>query len=185
MKLPFEEAVRKEVDFFIPLFANPNSRNKIDFFFLATSIGPRLVKVDQRQAVKADRLAVIGAGLMGRGIAQVAADKGMRVTVLDVDEQNSRAAVDTIDQSLEQLVAKGRWSRERKDKVMSNVGWTTDYGVLKDIPVVIECVFEDLPLKRKVLAQVQGVNPRRSLPRTPPPFRWLKFPRRPLDPKKL
>jgi 3-hydroxyacyl-CoA dehydrogenase/enoyl-CoA hydratase/3-hydroxybutyryl-CoA epimerase len=156
--LPFEEAVRKEVDLFVPLFDSPNTRNKINLFFLVTSLGPRLVKVDPRQAVPVDRLAIIGAGLMGRGIAQVAAERGMKVTLIDVNEEATRAGVESIDRTLEDLVARGRWTRERKDAVMANIAWTIDYKDLSDIPLVIECVFEDLSLKRQILSRVQDVN---------------------------
>jgi len=96
---------------------------------------------------------------MGRGIAQVAAERGVKVVLIDLDENAAQGARDTIDRTLEDLVSRGRWSRERKDKVMGNIACTADYAALKDIPLVIECVFEDLPLKRNILSKVQEVNP--------------------------
>jgi 3-hydroxyacyl-CoA dehydrogenase / enoyl-CoA hydratase / 3-hydroxybutyryl-CoA epimerase len=160
LKLPFDAAVRNEIDLFVPLLFHPNTRNKIDFFFLATSTAPRLVKVDRSAVVKTDRVAVIGAGLMGQGIAQVAADSGLHTTLIDVDEARSRAALDTLEKTMEDLVARGRWPRSRKDAALAKLAWSTTYEDLKDIPLVIECVFEDLSLKRKILAHVQAVNPR-------------------------
>ena len=159
LRLPFEDAARNEVEKFVPLFEHPNTRNKIDLFFLTTGLGPRLVKADASKAVKVDRIAVIGAGLMGRGIAQVAADRGIKATLLDMDENMTKASVDDLDRTLESMVSKGSWSKARKEAVMSNIDWTTDYGELKNTPLVIECVFENLELKRKILAQVQAVNP--------------------------
>ncbi|MEW6140774.1 MAG: 3-hydroxyacyl-CoA dehydrogenase NAD-binding domain-containing protein [Thermodesulfobacteriota bacterium] len=156
---PLDAAARDDVDRFAALLEHPNARNKIDLFFLVTSIGPKLAKVDARKAMQVRSLAVIGSGLMGRGIAQVAADKGLKVTLIDVDESIARGAVETIAQSLEGLVSRGRWSRSRMDSVLANLDVAVDYGSLKDIPLVIECVFEDLPLKRQILAQVQEVNP--------------------------
>ncbi|MBI4966190.1 MAG: enoyl-CoA hydratase/isomerase family protein [Desulfomonile tiedjei] len=159
LRLPFDQAVKNEIDLFVPIMFHPNTRNKVDLFFLATSVGPKLAKIDPSAAVRADRIAVIGAGLMGQGIAQVAADKGAHVTLIDVDEEKVRAAVDNVDRSLGDRVARGRWSPGRKEAVMSHIQWTTDYSDIRDVPLVIECVFEDLPLKRKILAQVQQVNP--------------------------
>ncbi len=159
LKLPFQEATDNEIDLVVPLVESPYTRNKVDFFYLFTKQGPRLAQVDLKRAVKTDRLAVIGAGLMGQGIAQVAADRGMKVLLVDVDEPACRRGVDRIDKALSQLVEKGRWPARRKDAVMSNIDWTADYGRLERIPLVIESVFEDVPLKRKVLAQVQEVNP--------------------------
>jgi len=159
LRLPFDQAVRNEIDLFLPLLFHPNTRNKIDLFFLTTSVGPRLARVDPSAAVKVDRIAIIGAGLMGQGIAQVAADKGTQVTLIDLDEEKVRASADNIDRSLAALVERGRWSRARKDLVMSNIGWATDYGDIKGVPLIIECVFEDLALKRRILGHVQQVNP--------------------------
>ncbi len=159
LDLPFDDAVRNEVEKFVPLFEHPNTRNKIDLFFLMTSLGPRLAKADASKAVKVGRIAVIGAGLMGRGIAQVAADRGIKTTLFDMDENVTKASVDSLDRTLDKVVSKGRWPKARKEAVMSNIDWTTDYKELRNIPLVIECVFEDLELKRKILAQVQAVNP--------------------------
>jgi 3-hydroxyacyl-CoA dehydrogenase / enoyl-CoA hydratase / 3-hydroxybutyryl-CoA epimerase len=159
LKLRFEDAARNEVEKFVPLFEHPNTRNKIDFFFLTTGVGPRLAKADPSKAAKVDRIAIIGAGLMGRGIAQVAAERGIRTTLLDIDENIAKASVEDLDRTLENMVSKGRWSKARKEAIMSNIDWTADYGELKNVPLVIECVFESLELKRKILGQVQGVNP--------------------------
>ncbi|MCA1962032.1 MAG: enoyl-CoA hydratase/isomerase family protein [Desulfomonile sp.] len=159
LQLPFDKAVARDVDLFVPLLESPFVRNKINLFSLVTSMGPKLAKVDIKAALKVDTIAIIGAGLMGRGIAQVAAERGVKVTLIDVDENTAKGARDTIDRTLEDLVFRGRWPRERKDKVMSNITCTGDYAVLKETPLVIECVFEDLPLKKKILAQVQDVNP--------------------------
>jgi 3-hydroxyacyl-CoA dehydrogenase / enoyl-CoA hydratase / 3-hydroxybutyryl-CoA epimerase len=159
LRLSFDAAVRNEIDLFVPLIFHPNTRNKIDFFFLATSTAPRLVKVDRSAAVPADRLAVIGTGLMGQGIAQVAADNGMHVTLIDVDEARTKAGRDMVEQGMEELVARGRWPESRKDAAMANLACSTAYEDLRDIPLVIECVFEDLALKKRILAQVQEQNP--------------------------
>jgi 3-hydroxyacyl-CoA dehydrogenase / enoyl-CoA hydratase / 3-hydroxybutyryl-CoA epimerase len=160
LSVPLDQAARADLDLFVPLFENPNTRSKIDLFFLVTSVGPRLARVDAKRAVKADRVAVIGSGLMGSGIAQVAADKGMKVTLIDVDAETAQRAITRIDQTLEDLVSRGRWTKSRKEAVMANLSCTANYGVLKDIPLVIECVFEDLPLKRKIVTMVQDVNPK-------------------------
>ena len=159
LNLTLDEAARRDIDLFVPLFSNPNSRNKIDLFGLVTGLAPKLVRVDHPQAVKVDKIAVIGSGLMGRGIAQVAAEKGINVTLVDVDAETARSAVEKIDRTLQDLVDKGKWLQKRKDATLGNLGWTADYEQLKDIPLVIECVFEDLDLKRKIRAKVQEINP--------------------------
>ncbi len=157
--MSLEEAARHDIDLFVPLFDNANSRNKIDLFFLTSSVGPKLAKVDSRKAVAVDGLAVIGSGLMGRGIAQVAADSGIKTTLIDVDVEIASRAVETIKKTLDDLVARGRWPKRRRDAAVANLSVTDDYSALKDIPLVIECVFEDLQIKQKILAKVQEANP--------------------------
>ncbi len=159
LMMPFDEAVRHDVELLVPLFGNANSRNKIDLFFLASSVGPKLAKVDNRKALAVDRMAIIGSGLMGSGIAQVAADSGIKTTLIDVDVETARRALEKIQKTLDDLVARGRWPQRRRDAAMANLSASADYSALQDVPLVIECVFEDLQLKQKILGKVQEANP--------------------------
>ncbi|MDQ7782878.1 MAG: 3-hydroxyacyl-CoA dehydrogenase NAD-binding domain-containing protein [Desulfomonilaceae bacterium] len=159
LKFPFDAAVRDDVELFVRLLEHPNARNKVDLFFLVTSLGPKLVKVDPRKAVPASSLAIIGSGLMGRGIAQVSADKGIRTLLIDVDEKTAKDAVESIKATLDGLVNKGRWSSDRRDRAAVHLVPSADYNELAHVPLIIECVFEDLSLKKKILAQVREVNP--------------------------
>ena len=159
LALPFQEAVRNEVHHFAPLITEPWIKNKIDAFFSITSISPKLAKVEIEKALPTDNVAIIGAGLMGQGLAQVSADTGMKVLLFDVDEPTARAAKEKIGEELEPLVKKGRWLPERRDRVMNNIRPTADYVELKSVPLVIEAVFEDLRLKQQILSQVQDINP--------------------------
>jgi 3-hydroxyacyl-CoA dehydrogenase/enoyl-CoA hydratase/3-hydroxybutyryl-CoA epimerase len=157
--LSLDEAARRAADRFAPLIVDPNVRNKIDLFFAVTSVGPRLARVDDAKARPADSVAVIGAGLMGRGVAQVCADGGMHVLLLDVDEDTARAARETIARSLAPLVEKGRWLPERRDRLLGLIEPTVDYGRLRDVDLVIENVFEKLALKQEIRSRVQDAHP--------------------------
>jgi 3-hydroxyacyl-CoA dehydrogenase/enoyl-CoA hydratase/3-hydroxybutyryl-CoA epimerase len=158
LDLPFEEAVRNEVEHFAPLIVEPNVKNKIDLFFSLTSLAPKLAIIDRKKAIPSSEIAIIGAGLMGQGIAQICADNGIKVGLLDVDKQTAEAGKEKIGNGLELLVKKGRWLPGRKEQVMNNIRPIEDYGELKGTPLVIEAVFEDLDLKQTILKQVQDVN---------------------------
>lgn len=153
------EAAAADLDPFVKLMGHPNSRNVIDFFFLSTSLGPRLVKVGA-EVQPARRIGVIGAGLMGRGIAQVAADRGVEVVLIDTDEGRLKAATRDLDATLSALVAKGRWDDERRRALLSRITPTLDYGELAGVPLVIEAAFEDVEIKRSILARVHAVDER-------------------------
>ena len=133
-------------------------------FFLASGVGPKLAKIDSRKAVAVDGLAVIGSGLMGSGIAQVAADSEIKTAVHRRGRRNlARRAVEKIKKTLDDLVARGRWPQRRRDAAWPTSSVTDDYSALKGIPLVIESVFEDLQLKQKILAKVQEADPPRHL----------------------
>jgi 3-hydroxyacyl-CoA dehydrogenase / enoyl-CoA hydratase / 3-hydroxybutyryl-CoA epimerase len=153
-----EEAARADIPRFIELTAHPNTRNTIDFFFLNTSVAPKLARSRAEAARPVERLAILGGGLMGRGIAQVAADRGLDVQLVDVDTEHLQAAVSDIGDTLGKLVDKGRWSPERRQGVLDHIHTTLDYDELAEIPLVIEAVFENLELKRRLLRRVQEVN---------------------------
>jgi 3-hydroxyacyl-CoA dehydrogenase/enoyl-CoA hydratase/3-hydroxybutyryl-CoA epimerase len=160
LELPFEAAVRAATKHFAPLIEHPNSRNKIDLFLNLTGVAPRLADVAGGGGARpVDTLAVMGAGLMGRGIAQVSADAGLRVLLFDVDEATARAGRERIGADLEPLVRKGRWTAERRAKLLERIEPLADRRELARVPLAIESVFEDLALKRKVLAEVRAAHP--------------------------
>ncbi|MBN1771118.1 MAG: enoyl-CoA hydratase/isomerase family protein [Deltaproteobacteria bacterium] len=159
LDLPFEEAVRIETRHFAPLIEHPNSQCKIDLFLTVTGVAPRLADPGPAKPRAVDSLAVLGAGLMGRGIAQVCADAGLRVLLLDVDAPTARAGRDRIAADLEPLVKRGKWSAERRERLMGSIEASADRERLAGVPLVIESVFEDLALKRKVLGEVRAANP--------------------------
>ncbi len=158
LNLPFQEAVQNEVHHFAPLLVDSNVKNKIDLFFSLTSLVPKLTTMYRKKAILVPEIAIIGAGLMGQGIAQICAERGMKVALIDVDKQTAQAGKEKIGSRLEALVKKGHWLSERKDRTMNNIWPTEDYEKLKSTPLVIEAVFEDLKLKRTILKQVQDVN---------------------------
>ena len=160
LPLSFEQAVDIQIRHAAPLIADENVQNKIDLFFTVTAIAPRLVSVDVQKSNPVGRVAVIGAGLMGRGIAQVCADSGLPVLLYDVNQPMAKKAKKKIADELQALVAKGRWPASRKENLLENIRPTADYRLLPDVPLVIESVFEKLALKKQILTDVQSINHR-------------------------
>lgn len=106
------------------------------------------------------RIAILGSGFMGAGIANVAAlRQEVPVLMKDVSEQSLAYAEKTIWQDLDSKVKKRSISSFQRDVVMSRIATTTDYHGFAKADVVVEAVFEDLELKRKVLKEVEEVVP--------------------------
>jgi 3-hydroxybutyryl-CoA dehydrogenase len=103
------------------------------------------------------RLAVVGAGLMGAGIAQVAAQAGWDVTMRDLDEAALTRGRDAIRASLGRFVAKGSISAEDAEAAMNRIRATTELEAAADADIVVEAVFEKLELKQEVFRALDKV----------------------------
>lgn len=102
-------------------------------------------------------IAVVGAGTMGAGIAESAALAGMSAVVLDVGEEALGRGRDAIGRDLERRVNKGRLSSDERDNVLGRVSMTTSVEDCADVPLVIEAVVEEMEVKKKVFADLEGV----------------------------
>lgn len=108
-------------------------------------------------------LGVIGAGQMGSGIAQVAAQSGMKVLLSDVDDAAIERGVGRIGKGLDKLVAKGRLTEADQKEAIARVFGSTKLDVMQDADFVIEAVTENEELKKKLLVEVDGVIPEHAI----------------------
>ncbi|HXB16596.1 MAG TPA: 3-hydroxybutyryl-CoA dehydrogenase [Solirubrobacteraceae bacterium] len=103
------------------------------------------------------QVGVLGAGLMGHGIAQVAAEAGYEVVVREVDDATLAKGIGKIEKQLARAVEKGKASQEDADAVRARITGTTDYGDLAGSDLVIEAITESLPLKLEMWAAVDAI----------------------------
>jgi 3-hydroxybutyryl-CoA dehydrogenase len=99
-------------------------------------------------------LAVVGAGLMGSGIAQVAAVAGHDVVVRDVSDESLARGRAAIAKSLTRIVAKGTLDQEAADAALERVAWTTDLSAAADADVVVEAAFESIEVKHEIFREL-------------------------------
>ena len=107
----------------------------------------------------AGQLVVVGAGLMGSGIAQVAAQAGWQVAVHDVGEPALNRARAAIASSYRRLAAKGKIEPAAVDESLARITTTTDLAVATDADLVVEAVFESLDVKRDLFRQLDRLCP--------------------------
>jgi 3-hydroxybutyryl-CoA dehydrogenase len=103
------------------------------------------------------RVGVLGAGLMGHGIAQVSAQAGYEVVLREVDQERLDKGLGRIDQQLARAVEKGRIEQADAEGVRARIRGTLDYGDLSGCDLVIEAITEDLALKLDMWKQVDRV----------------------------
>jgi 3-hydroxybutyryl-CoA dehydrogenase len=108
-------------------------------------------------AQRIERVGVLGAGLMGHGIAQVAAQSGYEVVLREVDQQTLEKGIAKIEKQLARAVEKGRSTQEDADAVRARIAGTLDYGDLAGCDLVIEAITESLPLKLEMWREVDQV----------------------------
>jgi 3-hydroxybutyryl-CoA dehydrogenase len=105
----------------------------------------------------AGRLAVVGAGLMGSGIAQVAAQAGWQVTLRDLDDAATARGVAGIRKSLEKFAEKGRIEASEVEATLGRITPTTDLEAAADADIVVEAVFERLEIKHEVFRALDKI----------------------------
>jgi 3-hydroxybutyryl-CoA dehydrogenase len=100
------------------------------------------------------KIGVIGAGTMGNGIAQVAAQIGCEVVMRDIEDKFVEGGMKNIDRFLSKSVEKGKLDAKEKDAILGRIKGTTDMSQIKDVDFVIEVVLEDLELKKSVFREL-------------------------------
>lgn len=103
-------------------------------------------------------IGVVGAGTMGMGIAQIAATSGFEVILNDVSEDFLQRSLKIINKSLSKLSEKGK-IEEDKETILSRIKTTTSFADLKKAEFVVEAVYEDFEVKKKVLTELDKLLP--------------------------
>jgi 3-hydroxybutyryl-CoA dehydrogenase len=104
------------------------------------------------------RVGVIGAGTMGNGIAQVFAQAGFAVRLVDAVEQALDRARATIEKSVDKFVEKGRMTAPERDAALGRLSTDTSVDVLADVDYVVEAIFEDARIKRELFARLDQLT---------------------------
>jgi 3-hydroxyacyl-CoA dehydrogenase/enoyl-CoA hydratase/3-hydroxybutyryl-CoA epimerase len=157
-QVDFGTASRIESRYFVSLATGQIAKNMIQaFFFDLQSInagGSRPADVPQYRARK---VGVLGAGMMGAGIAYVCAKAGLDVVLKDVSLAAAARGKEYSEKLLAKQVAKGRTTPADAETFLSRITPTGDPNDLTGCDVVVEAVFEDSGLKQKVFAEIAGV----------------------------
>jgi len=155
--LPFEEGMKAERVIFDRLLASEQSQAMRHAFFAEREVAkiPDIPRDTPTREVK--KAGVIGCGTMGQGIAMAFANAGIPVRVLEVDQEALDAGLEKIEKTYDSSLAKGRISQEDRDLLVSTIAGTLDYADMADADLVVEAVFEDMGLKKKVFARLDEV----------------------------
>ncbi|QIX28334.1 3-hydroxyacyl-CoA dehydrogenase [Nocardioides sp. JQ2195] len=160
-QVDFDTASRIESRYLTNLIINQGSKNMIQaFFFDLQAIGSGSLRPDGFERFKATKVGVLGAGMMGAGIAYSCARAGMEVVLKDVSDDNAAKGKAYSEKLLDKAISRGKSTEEKKAELLGRITATADPAALKGCDLVIEAVFEDPSLKAKVIGEIiDHVNP--------------------------
>jgi 3-hydroxyacyl-CoA dehydrogenase/enoyl-CoA hydratase/3-hydroxybutyryl-CoA epimerase len=156
--VPFDTALKIEARWFTHVLMNPSSSAMIRSLFINKEA---LEKGANRPPVadqKVTRLGVIGAGMMGAGIALVSALAGISVVLVDATQEAADKGKSYTTAHMDKGIARKSATEEKKAQVLSLITATTDYSALKGCDLIVEAVFEDPAVKAEVTAKVQAAT---------------------------
>ena len=110
-----------------------------------------------------ERVAVVGAGTMGGGIAQAIAAAGLPVSLIDVSDEAARAGLAKVEAKLRQLVEKGKLTGGEVEALLGRIEPTGDIETTRNVDFVIEAAFEDLEIKKGLFANLDKICPERTV----------------------
>ncbi|KAJ8951789.1 hypothetical protein NQ318_019762 [Aromia moschata] len=145
-----------EAKAFGDLAMTPQSRGLISLFRGQTQCKKNRFGAPQQPA---KTVAVLGAGLMGAGIAHVSVDKGYQVILKDSNANGLARGVNQIQTGLDTAVKRKKYSGLERDRFLANLNPTLSYEAFKKADLVIEAVFEDINIKHQVLKDVEDMVP--------------------------
>ncbi len=150
----FETASRIESRYLTKLIVNQNSKNMIQaFFFDLQAINAGSLRPQGIEPWRATKVGVLGAGMMGAGIAYSCARAGMQVVLKDVAQENAEKGKAYSEKLNAKAVERGRLTPEKSAELLDRIHPTDDYADLAGCDLVIEAVFEDPALKHQVFAE--------------------------------
>ena len=161
----FEAGLEAERRAFGQLVVSPEAEQLMNIFFATTALKKdRGVDDPNVEARKIRRVGMLGAGLMGGGIAYVTTALGkIPVRLKDRDDEGVLRGLSYVREIVDGRVKRRRLSRVDADRQMTLVTGTTDYRGFDDVDVVIEAVFEDLGLKHRVLKETEEATGRDTI----------------------
>ena len=156
----FDDGLKIESQYFGSLLSGPVARNMMRTLFVNKQKADKLARRPEGvEKSKVSKLGVLGAGMMGAGIAFVSAKVGIEVILLDTSQENAERGKAYSEGLLKKAIERGRSTPEKAEALLGLIKPTTSYHDLQGCDLVIEAVFESKDLKADVTAKTEAVVP--------------------------
>ena len=156
LRVDFDTAMEIEARVFVGLVTTPVAKNLMSFFLQMNQVngGGSRPKGIEKTAVK--KVGILGAGMMGQGIAYVSAMAGIEVILKDISQESADKGKAYSDAVLSKRVARGRMTEDKKASVLALITATDSADMLEGCDLIIEAVFENVDLKHQITKELQG-----------------------------
>ncbi len=146
----FDTADRIESRYFAQVATGQVAKNMINaFWFQLNQINCRGKPANQHSPNQHEKVGILGAGMMGHGIAYVTSYAGMDVILKDISQEKAMAGKDAIAKIVEKRVARGKMTADQAEQILRRIHITADAADLHGCDLVIEAVFENRELKAR------------------------------------
>ncbi len=152
-ELPYAEGLKREREIFTELRGSDQAKALRHVFFAERAVS-KVPGLDNAVPRPIKRIAVVGGGTMGAGIAVAALRSGYEVTMIEADKEAVARGRANVEKNLDGFVQRGRLTAEGKAEHLGRFEATTDYGMATDLDLAIEAVFEDMTVKQQVFKQL-------------------------------
>ena len=155
--VPFDTALKVEARWFTHILMNPSSSAMIRSLFVNKEALEKGANRPEAPDQTVRKLGVLGAGMMGAGIALVSAQAGIEVVLIDQAQEAADKGKAYSESYLDKGIKRGKTTPEKKEEVLGRITATTDYAALEGADLVIEAVFEDPAVKAEVTQKAEVV----------------------------
>jgi len=155
--VPFDTALKIEARWFTNVLMNPSSAAMIRSLFLNKEALEKGANRPEAPDQRVQKLGVLGAGMMGAGIALVSAQAGMEVVLIDASQESADKGKAYTADYMDKGIKRGKATEEKKAATLELITATTDYAALAGCDLIIEAVFEDPGVKAEVTKKALAV----------------------------
>ncbi|MCT4331916.1 3-hydroxyacyl-CoA dehydrogenase NAD-binding domain-containing protein [Paracoccus sp. YLB-12] len=157
--VPFDQALKIEARWFTNVMMNPSSSAMIRSLFINKEALEKGANRPEAPDQTVRKVGILGAGMMGAGIAYVSAMAGIEVVLIDAKQDSAEKGKSYSEGLLDKAISRKKSTEEKKAEVLARITATTDYDVLKGCDLIVEAVFEDPSVKAEVTKKAEAVIP--------------------------
>ncbi|RMC34888.1 3-hydroxyacyl-CoA dehydrogenase NAD-binding domain-containing protein [Paracoccus alkanivorans] len=161
--VPFDQALKIEARWFTNVLMNPSSGAMIRSLFINKEALEKGANRPEAPDQTVRKVGILGAGMMGAGIAYVSAMAGIEVVLIDAKQEAAEKGKSYSEGLLDKAISRKKSTEEKKTEVLGRILPTTDYAALDGCDLVVEAVFEDPGIKAEVTKKAEAVIPQDAI----------------------